>query len=332
MTNRGQTLAEFVLEHQGTSQISTEFSLLLSQIAFAARTIAAEIGLVALTGITGPTSQVNAQGKEPKKLDQLSNDIFLKVMEGSRLVCQVVSEEMEEVYRIGKTCVGRRYSVLVDPLDRSSNADINGSVGTIFSIHRRRDPMAADSSKEEVLQKGSKQVAAGYILYGPSTILVYTSGEGVNGFTLEPESQRFLLSHQDLRIPPRGKTYSINHGNRSYWHPWTSRFVDHLTQSDESNHRPSSLRWVGSLPADFHRILLEGGVYLYPDDGKRPQGKLRLLYECAPLAFLAEQAGGAASTGSNPILELQPTGLHQRTPLIIGSKEDVELAERFASQ
>ncbi len=330
MWSPGVTLGQVLIEQQDQAREGNgEFTMLLFQIATAGKIISNEMRRAGLAGLTGSTGQVNVQGEVVKKLDQLTNSVFVQVMEDSRLVCQVVSEEMEEALNVGGNCAGRQYSVLVDPLDGSSNADINGVTGTIFSVYRRLDPTAEGTSGEDLLRKGSEQVAAGYVMYGPSTILIYTSGEGVNGFTLEPSVGEFILSHQDIRMPTRGTMYAINHGNRAHWFPSTEKLVDHFSQLDDSTHRPYSQRWVGSLTADFHRILLEGGLYLYPGDKRRPCGKLRLLYECAPLAWVAEQAGGKASTGKERILDIQPTELHQRVPLIIGSQEDVAMAERF---
>ena len=330
MRTTDTTLTRFLIERQAQRPgEDREFTMLLVQIATAAKVIANQTRRAGLAGITGMTGEVNVQGEAVKKLDQFANSVFLELMEDSRLVCQVVSEEMEEALAVGGSCAGRRYSVLVDPLDGSSNADINGVVGTIFSIHRRHDEAAEEPSEEEVLRKGSQQVAAGYVMYGPSTMLVYSSGHGVHGFTLDPGLGEFILSHEEVRMPARGGTYAINHGNRAHWLPSTERFIDYLCEVDDSTGRPYSQRWVGSLTADFHRILLEGGLYLYPGDQKRPNGKLRLLYECIPLALLAEQAGGSASSGRERILDIQPTQVHQRVPLIIGSREDVALAQRF---
>jgi len=231
---------------------------------------------------------------------------------------------------LSRTAKGRKYLLLVDPLDGSSNIDINGTVGTIFSITRRSDETLEETPAKDFLQKGTRQVAAGYIMYGPSTILVFTNGDGVHGFTLDPGIGEFVLSHPNIQMPKRGKAYSINVGNCSNWEPSMRQYIDHLNDVDAASGRPYSLRYVGSLVADFHRVLLEGGVYLYPGDKKKPNGKLRLLYECFPLAFIAEQAGGSASNGKQRILDLEPSTLHQRCPLIIGSTEDVAMADKFA--
>jgi fructose-1,6-bisphosphatase I len=333
MYSMSMTLTRFIMERQAQHPEATgEFSVLLSQIATAAKIIASEMRRAGLVGILGLTGETNVQGEAVRKLDEFANSVFLSVMEYSQLVCEIVSEEMEGAARLSRSCKGRKYSLLIDPLDGSSNIDINGTVGTIFSIHRRRDEMMDETPDEDLLQKGSAQVAAGYVMYGPSTILVYTSGDRVNGFTLDPGIGEFVLSHENIRMPARGKTYATNMGNRANWFPWTPRLVDYLSEADAPTGRPYSLRYVGSLVADFHRTLLEGGVYLYPGDKRKPNGKLRLLYECAPLAMVAEQAGGRASNGTERILDIQPTELHQRSPLIIGSAEDVALAERFVQE
>ncbi len=331
--NMGITLTRFIIERQAQHPGATgEFSTLLSQIATAAKVIANEMRRAGLVDILGLTGEINVQGEAVRKLDEFANSVFLSVMEYSQLVCEIVSEEMEEAVRLSQSCRGRKYSLFLDPLDGSSNIDINGTVGTIFTIHRRRDEMMDETPEEDLLQRGSAQIAAGYVMYGPSTILVYTTGDGVHGFTLDPGIGEFILSHENIRMPVRGKTYAINVGYRATWFSWTHRFIEYLSEMDAATGRPYSLRYVGSLVADFHRILLQGGVYIYPDDERNPDGKLRLLYECAPLAFVAEQAGGRASTGTQRVLDIRPTQLHQRSPLIIGSTGDVALAERFVHE
>jgi fructose-1,6-bisphosphatase I len=331
--NTGITLTRFIIERQARySGASGEFSTLLSQIATAAKIIAHEMRRGGLAGIRGLTGEINVQGEAVRKMDEFANSVFLSVMEYSQLICEVVSEEMAGATRMGRPSAGRRYSLLLDPLDGSSNIDINGTVGTIFSIQRRRDEMMDQTPEEFLLIKGSDQLGAGYVMYGPSTILVYTTGDGVHAFTLEPGIGEFILSDENIRMPKSGKTYAINVGNRAKWFPWTRRYIDYLSESDATSGQPNSLRYVGALVADFHRTLLEGGLYVYPGDEKNPQGKLRLTYECAPLAFVAEQAGGRASTGEQRILEIQPANLHQRSPLIIGSADDVALAEQFCQE
>ncbi len=332
MSVKGLTLHRHILQaQQAHPEASGEFTALLTQISLAGKVIAHEVGRAALAGTLGVTGEVNVQGEQVKKLDALSNKVMVDALEGSGLVCTMVSEEMEEPLHLRKACQRAKYVVCFDPVDGSSNIDINGVVGTIFSILRRKD-RGPDHVAADVLQRGTEQVAAGYVMYGPSTVFVYTAGDGVRGFTLDPITGEFLLSHDEIRIPARGKTYSVNEGHFDRWHPPTRRLIEYLRAADKATGRPYSLRYVGSLVADLHRTLLEGGIYLYPEDAdnpKQPTGKLRLLYEAAPLALVTEQAGGRASTGTERILDIAPNSPHQRVPLIIGSPEDVALAEDF---
>ena len=325
------------MERTGTTLIRhllTEkepLTALLTQISFGAKVISRELQRAGLVNLLGYTGEVNVQGEKVKKLDQWANEVFVEILKESRLVCTQVSEEMEEPLHFTEYCQDGSYLVCYDPIDGSSNTDINGIVGTIFSVRRQRGK-GADHVRSDALEKGTEQVAAGYAMYGPGTMLVYTTGRSVNGFTLDPNTGEFLLSHPNIQIPKRGKTYSVNEGNYHHWHPQTRKYIDYLRQIDKGSGRPYSLRYVGSLVADLHRTLLEGGIYLYPadaDDPKKPTGKLRLLYEAAPLGFITEVAGGKASTGEKRILDIQPTSYHQRVPLIIGSAEDVTLAEDF---
>ena len=327
MVSPGVTLQQFLAEQPPQDQ--REISEVLTQIAAASKIISHEITRSALANLSGLTGEVNVHGEAVKKLDRFTNSVLVQMMEESRLVGSIASEEMEEVLRVPGDSSGRSYSVLLDPLDGSSNADINGIVGTIFSIRPFQEGGDDPGSHQALLRKGSEQLAAEYIMYGPSTVLVFSAGEGVHGFTLDPNENEYIYSHPDIRMPDRGSTYAINHGNRTHWSSSTEKLVEHFSQQDESTHRPYSQRWVGSLTADFHRILLEGGLYLYPEDKKQPQGKRRLLYECAPLAFITRQAGGRASTGREQILDIIPAQLHQRVPLIIGSRDDGETAEGF---
>jgi fructose-1,6-bisphosphatase I len=305
-----------------------EFSLLLSQIALAAKTIACELSRAGLAGVLGATGEINIQGEVTQKLDKIGNDAFLQAFEYGQLVSEVVSEEMEQPAAIQGNAEKGKYVIFVDPLDGSSNLDVNVTVGSIFSVHRRPGGRVSELTRDLHLP-GRQQVAAGYALYGPSTLLIYTTGAGVHGFTLDPALGEFLLSHEDIRLPARGSTYSINEGRRQEWHPSTRGYIDYLQQRDKASGRPYSGRYVGSLVADFHRTLLKGGIFLYPADPKNTNGKLRLMYEASPLAMVAEQAGGRASTGTQPILDVVPSSLHQRVPLLIGSAEDVIQAESF---
>ena len=307
------------------------FSNILYDIAFSAKMIAREVRRAGLGDVLGMTGEVNVQGEEVRKLDEFANDVIFKALDHTGHLCGMASEEMEDFIPIPDKFPTGNYCVLFDPLDGSSNIDANVSVGTIFSVHRKVSDHAR-GCVEDCLQAGMKQVAAGYVVYGSSTMLVYTTGNGVHGFTLEPSIGEFLLSHPNIRIPTPGqRIYSANEGNYARWSEEQRRFVDHLKGIDGENAKPFSARYIGSLVADFHRNLLYGGLFMYPADAKSPQGKLRLLYEAAPLAMIAEHAGGRASDGERRINDIVPTELHQRTPLYIGTAEYVEMAERFLS-
>lgn len=305
------------------------FSSILYDIAFAAKMIAKEVRRAGLNDILGLTGDVNVQGEEVKKLDEYANDVIFKALDHTGHLCGMASEEEEDFIPIPDRFPTGKYCVMYDPLDGSSNIEANVSVGTIFSIHRK----ISDHERgcvDDCLQPGTRQVAAGYVVYGSSTMLVYTTGNGVHGFTLEPSIGEFLLSHPNMRIPnPGQRIYSCNEGNYSNWSEEQRRFVDHLKGLDGENAKPFSSRYIGSLVADFHRNLLYGGLFMYPADAKCPRGKLRLLYEAAPLAMICEHAGGRASDGTQRILEIVPEQLHERTPLYIGTAEYVEQAERF---
>lgn len=299
---------------------------LVGYLALAAKILAREIGRAALTGRMGFSGQANPTGDAQKKLDVFANEVVVDTVAESGLVAGIVSEELDEVKWV--TCEEEaRYLLCTDPLDGSSNTDINAPLGTIFGVYRRPASRRCEG-QGELLRKGTEQVAAGYVLYGPSTVLVYTSGRGVQGFTLDRDLGEFLLTHEGIRCPARGRTYSANVARYEEWHPGIQRCLDTLTQKDRPAGRPYSLRYTGALVADIHRTLLEGGLYLYPADADHPEGKLRLLYECAPLALVVEQAGGRASTGRQRILDISADSIHQRVPLLIGSSEDVALCER----
>ncbi len=332
MSMKSQALPRYLIQAQRAHPEATgDLTTLLAQISLASKAISRELGQAALAGTLGTTGQVNVQGELVKKLDVVANEIMVEALEESGLVSTIVSEEMDEPLYLEKAGPRAKYVVCVDPVDGSSNIDINGVVGTIFSI-RRRKSHGPDQVAADVLQPGTAQVAAGYVMYGPSTVFVYTACEGLHAFTLDPTLGEFLLSHEDIRIPARGRTYSVNEGNFHRWHPYTRSLVKYLRAVDKATGRPYSLRYAGSMVADLHRTLLEGGIFLYPadvDDPKKPTGKLRLLYEAAPAALIVEQAGGRATTGTEQILDIQPTSPHQRVPLIIGSPEDVALAEEF---
>ncbi|HEX8832031.1 MAG TPA: class 1 fructose-bisphosphatase [Longimicrobium sp.] len=331
MTGKGLvTIERHIIEAEREFPEATgAFSNILYDLAFSAKMIAREVRRAGLADVLGLTGEVNIQGEEVRKLDEFANEVIFKALDHTGHLCGMASEEVEDFIPIPDRFPTGKYCVLFDPLDGSSNIDANVSVGTIFSVHRK----VSDHERgcvDDCLQPGTRQVAAGYIVYGSSTMLVYTTGNGVHGFTLEPSIGEFLLSHPNIRIPSPGqRIYSVNEGNYSIWSDEQRRLVDHLKGADGENPKPFSSRYIGSLVADFHRNLLYGGMFMYPADSKCPQGKLRLLYEAAPLAMIAEHAGGRASTGEQRIMEIVPTSLHERTPLFIGSAEYVEMAERF---
>ena len=332
METMPDTLIQHLRKEKITNpQITEELISLLANLTVAAKIISRDVNRAGLVDILGLTGQINVQGEEVKKLDEYSNEVISHIMAACGQVCIMASEEVDEPISVKEGCEGP-YTIAFDPLDGSSNIDVNVNIGTIFSIHRKVSS-GAGGSAEDLLQAGAKQVCAGYVLYGSSTMLVYTAGSGVHGFTLDPGLGEFLLSHPGMKIAgKKGGIYSINEGNYLYWDKNTQAYVDFLKKKGDAPKRPYKARYIGSLVADFHRTLIYGGVFLYPMDYKDPQnpkGKLRLLYEAAPLAFVARQAGGYASTGYQPILDIVPEKLHQRVPLIIGAREDVELAERF---
>lgn len=319
------TLSRHVLQElQSFSAEAQDLSAVMNRIALAAKLISRRLSRADLVeGALGFTGNVNVQGESVKRMDIYANDVFISVFKQSGLVCRLASEEMEKPYYIPENCPIGRYTLLYDPIDGSSNVDINLNVGSIFSI-RRQEGDDLDGDARDLLQHGRKQIAAGYILYGPSTMLVYSMGKGVHSFTLDPSLGEFILSNENIRVPDHGPVYSVNEGN--FWQCQES-IRDYIRYVHR--HEGYTARYSGALVGDFHRILMQGGVFLYPGTVKKPEGKLRLLYETAPLAFLMEQAGGRASTGTQDLLDVVPETLHARTPLIIGSKEDVALVESF---
>lgn len=302
-----------------------ELSSLLYDLCLAARIISRHVRRAGLTDILGATGAVNVSGDLQQKLDLFAHDAVAECVAHTGRVCVMASEEDEKPMAVPESSRGGKYVLLFDPLDGSSNIDVNVSIGTIFSIHRRVTDVGGQAGLADCLQVGRRQVAAGYILYGSSTMLVYTTGQGVHGFTLDPTIGEFLLSHPSIRTPAVGRYYSVNESNWNRWTPAVQRVVAAFKNGDEAV-QAKNARYIGSLVADFHRNLLSGGIFLYPADTRSPEGKLRLLYEAAPLAFVVEQAGGAATDGRHRILDLEATELHQRTPLIIGSKSDVAYA------
>lgn len=301
---------------------------LLSAIGLVGKTLARDLRIAGLLNILGATGETNVQGETVKKLDQIANETFIEVLQRDGVAGALASEEMEKPVFVASPERPAPYMVLFDPLDGSSNTDVNMPLGSIFSIVA---PKVADQSPcdSDLLQKGTDQVAAGYFLFGPSTMLVFTTGKGLHGFTLDPNVGEYQLSHRGIKIPSRGKIYAVNEGNYLKWPAGTKQYIDSLKIKDKATGRPYTGRYSGCLVADVHRILLAGGIYLYPGEVEKPDGKLRLLYEANPMAMVVEQAGGRASTGMARIVEVEPKKLHQRVPLIIGSTDDVREAESY---
>jgi fructose-1,6-bisphosphatase I len=323
----GTTLRDHVLTGMRAAPGATgEFTSLLNHISLAIRIITSRVRSAGLAGMLGYTGETNVQGEAVQKLDAYANDVLLTVLEKSGHCGILASEELDQVVIAGHP---GKYIVLFDPLDGSSNIDTNVSIGTIFAILRRLDPMSPPSF-QEALRPGRDIVAAGYTVYGPSTVFVLSTGHGVHGFTLDPNVGEFFLSLPNIRCPKKGSTFSINEGNYSRWSPGIQKWVEHMKSEDKADGRPYGARYVGSMVADAHRTLMKGGIFAYPADKKSPKGKLRLLYEANPMAFLFEQAGGAALDGERRILEIVPTELHQRTGVVLGSKDDVETFRQFA--
>lgn len=325
-----KTLVEFIWEQQDHVDYATgEFSRLLNDIGIAAKIVNRDVNRAGLSGVLGYDGGVNVQGENQKKLDVLANNEFIKALRNGKQCAAIVSEENDEVIVFDeKTTENAKYIVALDPLDGSSNIEVNVSIGTIFAIYKRKST-GKTVTQEDVLQAGSELVCGGYIIYGSSTMLVYTTGNGVNGFTYDPTCGIFILSHPNIKIADNGNIYSINEANYMYFPEGVKRYIKYCQEDDPDTNRPYTTRYIGSLVSDFHRNLLRGGIYMYPGNLKNPQGKLRLLYECVPVAFLAEQAGGKASDGFRRILDIQPDDIHQRVPLFIGSKSMVEKAESF---
>ena len=323
------TLGRFIAQKQATPPGATgELADLLGQIGLVGKLIAQDLRCAGLIDILGTTGVINVQGETVKKLDEIANETFLMGLSQSEHVCALASEEMEKPVLLRENGSRAKYMLLFDPLDGSSNTDCNMPLGAIFSVVKSeyKDRMP---TMDDLVRNGTEQVAAGYLLFGSSTMLVYTVGQGVHGFTLEPGIGEYLLSHEQIRIPARGKVYGVNEGNYHKWSAGTKKYVDDLKIPDKNAGKPYSVRYSGCLVADVHRILLGGGVYLYPGEVNKPEGKLRLLYEGNPLAWLMEQAGGKASTGTTRILDVEARQLHQRVPFVIGSANNVRDAEEF---
>ncbi len=315
------------LQERSNPGATGEFTNLMTEIMVASKIISLEVNSAGIgENILGLTGKINVQGEEVQKLDEFSDITFTKLVGKSETVCAIASEEKEDPYIIPLEDNPGKYIFMMDPLDGSSNIDVNVNIGTIFSIYKKKTA-GNEVTDEDLLQRGDEQIAAGYIVYGSSTIFVYTSGNGVFGFTLDPSLGEFYLSHPDIRIPDQGSIYSANEGNWGIWDDNQKNLVSNLKEDHPSSGRPYKLRYIGSLVADFHRTLLKGGLFMYPKDKKSPKGKLRFSFEAAPLALIVENAGGKASTGIERILDIVPKGIHERLPLFIGSKNDVTMAE-----
>ncbi len=330
---RNQTLGEFIIENQDSFKYSSgELSKLINAIRLAAKVVNHEVSKAGLIDILGDAGETNVQGEDQKKLDVFANEKFIQTLRNREIVCGIGSEEEDTFISINSNDDNNqnKYIVLIDPLDGSSNIDVNVSVGTIFSIYRRITPVGTPVTMEDFLQPGNKQVAAGYIIYGTSTMLVYTTGAGVNGFTLNPALGTFYLSHPNMKFPDTGTIYSVNEGNYVHFHQGVKDYIKYCQM--EEGDRPYTARYIGSLVSDFHRNMIKGGIYMYPKSSVTAKGKLRLLYECNPMAFIAEQANGIAIGGKTRILDIVPTELHERVPFFCGSRKMVEKLQEFLDQ
>ncbi|MCK6605894.1 MAG: class 1 fructose-bisphosphatase [Ignavibacteriaceae bacterium] len=330
---RFMTLERYITEQERKFPEATgELSRLLSDLAIAAKVISREVNKAGLVDIIGFTGETNVHGERVQKLDEYAHEMLFKAMDHGGHLCIMASEEEEDIIHIPPQHNLGKYVLLFDPLDGSSNIDANVSIGTIFSVYKRISPGDGPGTIEDCLQPGYKQIIAGYVIYGSSTMFVYSAGTKVHGFTLDPSIGEFLLSHPDIKIPKKGKIYSINEGNYKYWHPGLKKYIKYLQDIDPDTSRPYSSRYIGSMVADVHRTLLYGGIFMYPADVRNKKGKLRLMYECNPMAFIVETAGGKASNGKMRILEVQPEALHERCPIFIGSEDDVLMVEKFMAE
>ncbi len=333
MDKTNTTLGEFIIENQSSFPYSSgELSKLINAIRLAAKVVNHEVNKAGLVDILGGAGETNVQGENQQKLDVLANEKFIQALKNREIVCGIASEEEDHFISINSNDSNHqnKYVVLIDPLDGSSNIDVNVSVGTIFSIYRRITPVGTSVTLEDFLQSGRNQVAAGYIIYGTSTMLVYTTGHGVNGFTLNPAIGTFYLSHPNMKFPKTGTIYSINEGNYNHFPQGVKDYLKYCQK--EEGDRPYTSRYIGSLVSDFHRNMIKGGIYMYPKSNLASNGKLRLLYECNPMAFIAEQASGKASDGYRRIMDIQPAELHQRVPFFCGCSLMVEKAEEFMTK
>jgi fructose-1,6-bisphosphatase I len=336
MTSRFMTLSRYIAEAERWHPEATgTFTRLMWDLTLAARVISREVNKAGLADVFGAAGQTNKSGDSVQKLDQFAEERFVKTLEATGTLCVMASEEEEGIIPIPEPFPKGKYVLVFDPLDGSSNIDANVSLGTIFGIYRRTSEEGKPGTVEDCLQPGKKLVAAGYVLYGSSTMLVYTCGDGVNGFTLDPSLGEFILSHPEMKVPERGNIYSINEGNSFCWDESTRRYMQWVKEHDAETRRPYTQRYIGTLVADVHRTIVKGGIFLYPNDCRDPahaKPKLRLVYEANPISFIVEQAGGRASTGAGRILDLQPKALHQKVPLIVGSAREVEIYDDFYQQ
>lgn len=317
----GTTLDRFIFETTNAMpQATGQFATLLRQISLASRLVSARVNRAGLSGIIGETGETNIQGEFVQKLDIYANETFKRALEHPGVCCAIVSEEDDEPFLIPERFRSGRYVVCIDPLDGSSNIDVNATIGTIFGVFRRKSPEETPATIKDILQSGREMIAAGYVIYGSGTVLVLSTGEGVHGFTLDPVVGEFFLSHPNIRLKPSAKLYSLNESYAASWDPRLREYIENL----KNNKTGWNSRYIGSLVADFHRNLLKGGIFMYPGTKSKPKGKLRLLYEGFPMAFLAESAGGAATDGTAPILDRMPNDFHERTPLFVGNAENVE--------
>ena len=330
MQNKNQTLGEFIINNQNSCKYSSgELSRLINSIRLAAKVVNHEVNKAGLVDIIGETGEINVQDEKQQKLDVYANNKFINTLINRNIICGLASEEDESFISVNSIDKNNqnKYVVLIDPLDGSSNIDVNVSVGTIFSVYRRISKIGSSATIDDFLQKGRNQVAAGYIIYGTSTMLVYTTGDGVNGFTLNPAIGSFYHSHANLKFPKEGSIYSVNEGNYLQFPDYVKKYLKFCQM--EENDRPYTSRYIGSLVSDFHRNLIKGGIFMYPNTLKNPKGKLRLLYECNPISFICEQAGGLAIDGELNILDIQPETLHQRIPFYCGSKKMINQLQAF---
>jgi fructose-1,6-bisphosphatase I len=329
--SRLETLEEYIIQNQNRFPGATgELSQLLRDIGLAAKIISREVNKAGITNILGYDGSTNIHGESVKKLDLFADQQLISALDRSLITCMVISEENDGIVKLSSK--GGKYIVYLDPLDGSSNIDVNVSIGSIFSVYMREPRFDPTVREDDALQPGIRQVAAGYVLYGSSTILAYTTGLGVSIFTLDPSIGEFILSDRNIKIPKHGPIYSINEGSYNSWDLGLKKYVKYCQEEDAKTNRPYSARYIGSMVADIHRTLIKGGIFIYPHSKKYPNGKLRLMYECNPLSFIIEQAGGMATNGNNRIMELQPKAIHQQTPIYIGSKDNVQKVMDFLEE